>query len=155
MDLANKVDGNIDVEARKQLLVVKGNAPMVWEGIIHSNLCPMEFGLMCTCGHPADCRECWEKALELEKLDQGAKLSLNGKLYCAKDMDFLMKTTTKSGIEIYECPTCHNQWDVKRNDQGNISAITKRTTDDEEEQENDSGSPNRELTPDDEDYNPD
>lgn len=154
MALENLLGGKINTEARKELLIVKGNSKQVWEGIIRSNLCPMEFGLFCTCGHPANCQECWEKALELETIDPNVKLSLNGKLYCAKCMEFLAKTATKSGIEIYICPTCHSQWDIKRNDQGNIQAITKRN--DEEEPDDSMSSEEVETkpaTPSDEDYN--
>lgn len=136
MEVMNNT-GEIDVEARKELLVIKGNAPKIWEALIKSNLCPMDIGLPCTCDISGDCRACWEKAMDIDEIDSDVKLSLNGKLFCNKDKDFLVKVKNSNGAEVFECPTCHAIWDIKKNDKGNIQSIKKHQTEDEAEAEND------------------
>ena len=129
---ANNNNGEINKDARRELLIVKGNSPLVWDALIKSNICPMEFGLPCTCNAQQDCKTCWEQSLELEELDPSVKISLNGKFFCAQDMNFLVKVKTSSGVEIYECPTCHNKWDIKLNDNKHIQSIKKKQDDPQE-----------------------
>lgn len=143
---------------RSQLLIVKGNAPKVWEVLLRSQVCPYQFNLYCKCGTRRNCEECWNQALALEEMDPQVKIALNGKLYCATCQNFLSFHKEASGIEVFECPTCHTLFDVKRNvDKEIISVKVRKENNHPDEGATQEEQPNQTTRPteNDEDYNED